>query len=117
MVIPGVYAYLKCSALRHRAHGVVAQIPENLLHTIRVNHGWRATDAKISDDCDLSGPWIIFEQRKRFINCLQQVMLGEIVVLLPQVLKKIRDDIVQALRFARDDTKQSFVIVTEIRDT
>src|SRR5262249_36333482 len=67
LVVPGVYSDLEPSAVWHRAHRVIAQIPENLLHTIRVDHGRRTADAKISYDRYLSGSWIIFEQGNRFI--------------------------------------------------
>ncbi len=72
---------------------------------------------KLADDAQLAdGVGVAFEQQQGFFDERNDVHISELVGLLARIVQKIRDDLVQALRFAADDLDEFFIVFFEGRE-
>src|SRR6185437_5055010 len=85
------------SAFGHSAKSVVAEVPEDLLQAVGIDHRQSLPAFKAADHAigSCAARWPILNQSQRLFHEQQQVVLHELVTLLARVHQEIGDDAVQ----------------------
>ena len=100
----------------HGANGIFQQVPEDLLHAVRVNGGKGMRHGVVARDGQLFGLGTIVEENQSIFQQRYQVHAGKFEALLPGVDQEIRDDGIQARGFTRDNVDQHLLLFIQRRD-
>src|SRR5581483_528409 len=97
--VRGAQGHGERAAVRHSAHRVLAQIPENLLHLVAVRPGQRLLNAKPPHDVDVLGAgfFTVLEQGEGVLEQRHHIRALKLILLVAKVGEEIGDDAVQAV--------------------
>src|SRR6266849_2498412 len=110
-------AHRQSSALFHRADGVFAEIPEDLLHPVAID---KRIDlfgrvAPLDLDSGVLRLQPVSQQGQRVFEQRNHVHVGKAILLGARIGQKVGDDVVQALRLAGHNLQQAAMLVAEVR--
>src|SRR5581483_10302993 len=96
--------YRQRTALLHGADGVLAKIPEDLLHAIAIgeNHGLRSSIFSLDSDSNFLHFETALQQREGVLEQRHHVNLRKAILLGMRIGEEVGDDVVEPLRFPGD---------------
>ena len=105
------------ATLLHGSDCVLAEVPEDLLHSVSIgkNVGFLGRIAPLDFDASGLRRHAMFEQDQSVFQKGDQIHICELVLFVARVRQKISDNAVEPLRFTSNNLQQAAVIVAEVR--
>ena len=101
-------------AIRHGPERVVAQIPEDLLDFVGIHAGLQGISIKRTHNPILRAYLrLLFHEHQRFVHKRANVGLLKLVGLLPGIVEKVGDDVVESLGFSAHNVDKMLLVVFE----